>query len=134
MEFLAKNDMTVVLHSSYFSLFPPLKMKLKGRHFDTIEVIEAELQAVFNTLTEHDFQDAFKDWQKRWNGSYTRKGTTSRAMVANRPKLDFDQMAAPFPEVMDVSLYVHNYVTTVMEATKQASRMLFSAENATQSK
>jgi hypothetical protein len=29
-------------------------------------VIEAELQAVLNTLTEHDFQDAFKNWQKRW--------------------------------------------------------------------
>jgi hypothetical protein len=35
-----------------------LKIKLKRRHFDTIEVIEAELQTVLNTLTEHDFQDA----------------------------------------------------------------------------
>jgi hypothetical protein len=30
------------------------------KNFDTIEVIEAESQAVLNTLTEHDFQDAFK--------------------------------------------------------------------------
>jgi hypothetical protein len=37
-----------------------LKIKLKGRHFDTIEAIEAESQAVLNTFTEHDFQDAFK--------------------------------------------------------------------------
>jgi hypothetical protein len=38
---------------------------LKGRrHFDTAEVIEAELQAVLNTLTEHDFQDAFTKWKK----------------------------------------------------------------------
>jgi hypothetical protein len=29
-------------------------------------VIEAELQAVLNTLTEHDFQDAFKIWQQCW--------------------------------------------------------------------
>jgi hypothetical protein len=29
-------------------------MKLKGRHFDTSEMIEAELQTVLNTLTEHD--------------------------------------------------------------------------------
>jgi hypothetical protein len=43
-----------------------LKIKLKSRHFDTIEVIEAESQAVLNTLTEHDFQDAFKKWQKGW--------------------------------------------------------------------
>jgi hypothetical protein len=41
-------------------------IKLKGRHFDTTEVIEAESQAVLNTLTEHDFQDAFKKWQKLW--------------------------------------------------------------------
>jgi hypothetical protein len=39
---------------------------LKGRHFDTIEAIEAKLQAVLNTVTEHDFQDAFKNRQNRW--------------------------------------------------------------------
>jgi hypothetical protein len=68
-----KNKMTV-LHPPYmpglvpsnFSLFPRLKIKLKGRHFDTIEVIEAESQAVLNTRTEHDFQDGFKNWQKHW--------------------------------------------------------------------
>jgi hypothetical protein len=27
-------------------------------------VIEAESQAVLNTLTEHDFQGAFKKWEK----------------------------------------------------------------------
>jgi hypothetical protein len=43
-----------------------LKIKLKGHHFNTTEVIEAESQAVLNTLTEHDFQDAFKKWQKHW--------------------------------------------------------------------
>jgi hypothetical protein len=37
-----------------------LKIKLKGH----IDVIEAESQAMLNTLTEHDFQDAFKKWQK----------------------------------------------------------------------
>jgi hypothetical protein len=37
-----------------------LKIKLKGRHFDKIEVMEAELQAMLNTLTQQDFQDAFK--------------------------------------------------------------------------
>jgi hypothetical protein len=30
-------------------------------------VIEAESQAVLNTLTEHDFQDAFRKGQKRWD-------------------------------------------------------------------
>jgi hypothetical protein len=61
-KFLTKSNMTVVQHPPYFSLYPPLQIKLKG----TTEVNEAELQAVQNTLTEHGFQDAFKKWQKRW--------------------------------------------------------------------
>jgi hypothetical protein len=43
-----------------------LNIKLKGRHFDTIEAMEAESQAVLNTLTEHTSQDEFKKLQKRW--------------------------------------------------------------------
>jgi hypothetical protein len=43
-----------------------LRIKLKDHHFDTIEVIEAESQAVLNTLIEHDFQDAFRKWQNHW--------------------------------------------------------------------
>jgi hypothetical protein len=38
----------------------------EGRHFDTLEVIQAELQAVLNTLTERGFQDAFRRWEKHW--------------------------------------------------------------------
>jgi hypothetical protein len=29
-------------------------------------MIEAESQAVLNVLTEHDFQNALKKWQKSW--------------------------------------------------------------------
>jgi hypothetical protein len=29
-------------------------------------MIEAELQAVLNTITEHNFQDTLKKWQKPW--------------------------------------------------------------------
>jgi 23S rRNA maturation mini-RNase III len=43
-----------------------VKIKLNGRHFDTTEVVEAESQAVLNSLTDHYFQDAFKKWLKRW--------------------------------------------------------------------
>jgi hypothetical protein len=55
-----------------FLSYPPTlllsvsKLKLKSRHFDTIEVMEAELQVVLDTVTEHDFQDAFRKWQKCW--------------------------------------------------------------------
>jgi hypothetical protein len=47
-------------HPPYLSLFFRLKIKLKVRYFDTIEVYETESQAMLNTLTEHNFQDAFK--------------------------------------------------------------------------
>jgi hypothetical protein len=50
--------MTVVSQPPYFSLM----IKMRGRHFDTTEVIEAKSQAVPITFTEHDFNDAFKEW------------------------------------------------------------------------
>jgi hypothetical protein len=61
--------MSVVPYPPYFSLFPRLKIKLKSRHSDTFEVIETELQAVLNTLTEHDFQDVFKIGRSIGNGA-----------------------------------------------------------------
>jgi hypothetical protein len=45
------NNTTVVPHPPYLSLFPPLKMKIKGLHLVTNEVIEAESQAVLNTTS-----------------------------------------------------------------------------------
>jgi hypothetical protein len=59
---------------------------------------------VLNTLTEHDFQDAFKNANARsdWNDAYARKGTISRMMVANRPEVSvFGKIAAPLPEIID---------------------------------
>jgi phosphoribosylformylglycinamidine (FGAM) synthase-like enzyme len=43
-----------------------LRIFFLSRHFEAIEVIVAESQEMLNTLTEHDFQEAFKKWQKRW--------------------------------------------------------------------
>jgi hypothetical protein len=37
-----------------------MKLKLKGRRFDTIEEIQAESQAVLDTLREKDVQEAFQ--------------------------------------------------------------------------
>jgi uncharacterized alkaline shock family protein YloU len=62
-----------------------------GCHFDTTKVIEAELQVAPNTITEHDFQDAFKNGRSAGNGVYVRKGTISRVMVDIRSKVSFDQ-------------------------------------------
>jgi hypothetical protein len=73
-----------------------LKIKLNGCYFDISGVMEAESQAMMNTLTEQDFQDAFKNGNK----AYVQKGTTLRVMVASRPKASFDQMAVSVPKVV----------------------------------
>jgi hypothetical protein len=86
-KFFTKNNMTVVPHPPYFSVSP--FEDLKGLHFATIEMIEAESQAVLNALTEHDFQMHLKKWRSIWNGAHAQKGTgtTSRVMAASRPKV-----------------------------------------------
>ena len=48
-------------------------MKLKGQRFET-EEIQAESQAVLNTLWENDFQECFKNWQRRWDRCQTSEG------------------------------------------------------------
>ena len=71
--FLTDNNMTVVPHPPYypdlalsdFFLFPKLKLKLKWRRFQTLEDIQTASQAVLNTLWEIDFQECFKNWQRR---------------------------------------------------------------------
>jgi hypothetical protein len=84
-DFFTKNNMTVVSHPPNTPDLSPCDFfqfpRLKGRHFDTLEVIEAELRVVPNTLTEHDFQDAFRNGRRAGNGAYTRMGTTSKVMV-----------------------------------------------------
>jgi hypothetical protein len=64
-----------------------LKIKLKGRHFDTTEVIGAKSQAVLNILTEHDFQDAVKKWQKRWELHIGVEGGYFDVDEASRPEV-----------------------------------------------
>jgi hypothetical protein len=66
--------MAVIPHTPYspdlttcdFFLFPKMKLKLKGRRFDTIEEIKAESQRVIDTLIEKDFPEAFQKWKGRW--------------------------------------------------------------------
>jgi len=73
--FLTNNNMTVVPHPPYspdlapcdFFVFPKMKMKLKGRRFQTLEEIQAESQVVLNTLQENYFQECFKKWQHSWD-------------------------------------------------------------------
>jgi hypothetical protein len=47
-------------HCDFF-VFPKMKLKLKGRRFDTIEEIQADSQTVLDTLTENDLKEAFQN-------------------------------------------------------------------------
>jgi hypothetical protein len=70
---MAKHRMAVIPHPPYstdfaphdFFLFPKMKLKLKGRRFDTIEEIQAESQRVLDTVTEKGFQKAFQKCKRR---------------------------------------------------------------------
>jgi hypothetical protein len=50
-----------------FFLFPKMKLKLKGRQFDTIEEIQVESQRVLDTVTEKDLLEAFEKCKRRWD-------------------------------------------------------------------
>jgi hypothetical protein len=65
-----------------FALFPKLKMKLKGRCFDTLSDIQRESQAVLNSITENDFHGAFEAWKKQRDRLYVPKETILKEMGA----------------------------------------------------
>jgi hypothetical protein len=62
------NNMVIVPHPPYspdlaacdFILFPKLKMKLKGQHFETVSDIQRESQAVLKRIKENCFHGAFE--------------------------------------------------------------------------
>jgi hypothetical protein len=65
--------MAVISHPQYspdlapcdIFLFPKMKLKLKGRRFDTIEEIHAESRRGIDTLKEKDLQEAFQKQRRR---------------------------------------------------------------------
>jgi hypothetical protein len=77
---MTKTNMTFIPHTPYCLtwptvtfLFSQVKIKLKGCHFGTMEVIQVELQAVLNTLAEQDFQEAFKKKAEALGTVHTRR-------------------------------------------------------------
>jgi transposase len=80
--FLASMNTTVIPHPPYspdlapcdFLLFTKMKLKLKGRRFDSVEEIQTESQDVLNTLTRNDFQQCFRSWKSRWNRCINAEG------------------------------------------------------------
>jgi hypothetical protein len=72
-EFVTNSSMVIIRHPPYsldlapcdFALFPKLKMKLKGQHFETVSDIPRESQAILNSIKENDFHGAFEVWEER---------------------------------------------------------------------
>jgi hypothetical protein len=71
-EFVANSKIIIVPHPPClpdlvpfdFALFPILKMKLKGRHFETVPDIQRELQTVLNSIKKSSFCGAFEAWKE----------------------------------------------------------------------
>jgi hypothetical protein len=67
--------MVIIPHPPYsldlalcdFTLFPKLKMKLKGRFETSVVTSKGKLQAVLDSIKENDFHGAFEVWKKRWD-------------------------------------------------------------------
>jgi hypothetical protein len=82
--------MVIVPHPPYsqdlvtcdFTRFPKLKMKLKGRHFETMSDIQRELQGVLDSIRENYFHGAFKAWKNNGIAVYVPKETVLNAMAA----------------------------------------------------
>ncbi|UYV64854.1 hypothetical protein LAZ67_3002172 [Cordylochernes scorpioides] len=77
LQFLAKHSTIQIPHPPYspdlapndFFLYPKLKINLKGRKFDNVDMIQAESKATLRNLSKSDFISCFDNWKKRWNGS-----------------------------------------------------------------
>jgi hypothetical protein len=75
-EFLAKKNIPTLPHPPYsqdlsrcdFYLFPKLKSKLKGHHFETVT-------DKLRTLTENEFRYCYDQWRERWNHCVTSQGS-----------------------------------------------------------
>ena len=76
-QFLSSNGMTVVPlpHPPYsldfapcdFTMFPKMKLKLKGRRFKSWEEIQRETEEVLNDFQEENFWAIFEERRKRWD-------------------------------------------------------------------
>jgi hypothetical protein len=81
-ELATNNNMVIIPHRPYslnlapcdFTLFPKLKMKLKGQRFETVSDIQRESQVVLDRIKENDFHSVFEAWKKQWNRSICSHG------------------------------------------------------------
>ncbi|UYV74804.1 hypothetical protein LAZ67_12001060 [Cordylochernes scorpioides] len=77
LQFLAKHSTIQIPHPPYspdlapndIFLYPKLKINLKGRKFDNVDMIQAESKVTLRNLSKSDFISCFDNWKKRWNGT-----------------------------------------------------------------
>jgi hypothetical protein len=87
--------MVIVPHPPYspdsapcdFALFAKLKMKLKGRRFQTKSDIQRESQAVLDSIKGNDFHGAFVAREKDGLAVYVPKETILKEMAPKLSKL-----------------------------------------------
>jgi len=73
--FLVKHNILLFPYPSYspdlapcnFFLFPQLKKTMKGRRFDYVEDIQANVMRQMRAITKSDYQRCSCQWQERWN-------------------------------------------------------------------
>jgi hypothetical protein len=65
------------------ALLPKLKMKLKGRCFETVSDIQRELQVVLKSIKGNDFHSAFEEWGGIGIALYIPKEIILKEMAAN---------------------------------------------------
>jgi hypothetical protein len=87
---MTNNNMVIIPHPPYlpdlapcdFTLFPKLKMKPKGRHFETMSDIQRESQVVLDSIKASDFHSAFEAWKNDGITVYVSKETILKEMAA----------------------------------------------------
>jgi hypothetical protein len=73
-EFLAKKYIPALPQAPYspnlslcnVSLFPKLESRVKGYHFQTLDVVQKAVTDAIKTLIEADFQSCYEAWKIRW--------------------------------------------------------------------
>jgi hypothetical protein len=112
--------MALIPHPSYyldlapcdFFLFPKMKLKLKGRRFDTTEEIQAETQRMLDTLTEKTSRKRSKNGDGGLS-VYMREGTTKRVMAADRPYGEVYDFYSVSPEYFGYTLVAYSHNTRI---------------------
>ncbi|UYV70670.1 hypothetical protein LAZ67_8000229 [Cordylochernes scorpioides] len=89
LQFLAKHSTIQIPHPPYspdlapndFFLYPKLKINLKGRKFDNVDMIQAESKATLRNLSKSDFISCFDNWKKDGTGQHVFLSTSDGSFL-----------------------------------------------------